>query len=384
MAEKTIGIILHGATGRICSTQHLKNALAPIRQEGGLPVNGDRIVPRIVLVGRDEARLAQVARAHGVTEWTASLDAALADPGVSIFFDAAATEQRPAVIEKAIAAGKHIYAEKPVAPSVARAQALLLAIKARGLKAGAVEDKTYLPGLQKLARLVNEGFFDRIISFRLEFGLWVFDGTEIPCQRPSWNYRRSGGGGLISDMHPHWRYTIETILGRIRRVVATAGTATPVRIDERGERYDVDVDDTATTLVELEGGATGVIMASWATRVRRDDLLTLAVDGTRGSAVAGLHRCYIQSIANTPKASHFNVSQDIGADYREGWGQAPDLGALTNPYRVGWEAFLRHVVADAPLRADFAAGIRDVALAEACYRSAAEGRWVTLEETLAG
>jgi predicted dehydrogenase len=384
MAEKTIGIILHGATGRICSTQHLRNSLAPIRDEGGLPVDGDRIVPRLILVGRDKTRLAAVAQAHGVAEWTTSLESALADPSFTIFFDAAATQQRASVIEKAIAAGKHIYAEKPVAGSVAQGLALMRAIKARGLKAGAVEDKTFLPGLQKLARLVSEGFFGRIIGFRLEFGLWVFDGTQAPCQRPSWNYRRSGGGGLISDMHPHWRYMIETILGPIRRVVATAATATPVRIDERGERYEVDVDDTATTLVELESGATGVIMASWATRVRRDDLLTLAVDGTEGSAVAGLHRCYTQSIGDTPTASHFNVSQDIGVDYRLSWSQTPDLGKLTNPYRVGWEAFLRHVVADTPLRADFAAGIRDVALAEACYRSAAEGRWVTLAEVLRG
>jgi predicted dehydrogenase len=288
------------------------------------------------------------------------------------------------VIAKAIAAGKHIYAEKPVAPSVAQGLALLRAIEERGLKAGAVEDKLYLPGLTKLSRLAAAGFFGRIITFRLEFGFWVFDGSETTCQRPSWNYRRSGGGGLILDMYPHWRYVIEGLLGPIRRVVATAATAIPARVDERGERYQVDVDDTSTTLVELEGGAVGVIMASWATRVRRDDLLTLAVEGTHGSAVAGLHRCYMQAMVQTPKASHFNVSLDTGTDYRANWSEAPDVGALPNPYRVGWEGFLRHVVAGTPLRADFAAGIRDVALAEACYRSAAEARWVTLEDHIKG
>src|SRR5712672_1617837 len=315
MPTKTIGIIVNGATGRIGSTQHLANALVPIRREGGLAVGGDCIVPRLLLVGRDAGRLAQIAAAYGVTQWSTDLDAALADPSFTIFFDAAATHQRRQTLDKAIAAGKHLYTEKPVALSAADGLALLAAARARGLKHGAVEDKQYLPGLQKLAALSRGGFFGRVVGFRLEFGWWVFDGIERPSQRPSWNYTRAGGGGLILDMYPHWRYVIENILGPIRRVVTAAATAVPQRIDETGARYSVDVEDTATTLVELKDGAFGTIMSSWATRVRRDDLMTFGVDGTGGSAIAGLHRCRVQTNAGTPTVKHFNQTGDLAIDY---------------------------------------------------------------------
>src|SRR3954470_4510897 len=223
-ATKTIGIIVNGATGRICSTQHLQNALVPIRQEGGLVAGEDRILPRVLLVGRDRERVATVARTYGIDEWTTDLDQALADPAFTIFFDAAATHQREAVLRKAITAGKHVYSEKPLAASAAQARDLLAAAELRGVRHGAVEDKIYLPGLQKLHRLANDGFFGRIVNVRPEFGWWVFDGTEVPCGRPSWNYRRAGGGGLILDMVPHWLYLIEDIIGPIARVVATAWT----------------------------------------------------------------------------------------------------------------------------------------------------------------
>jgi predicted dehydrogenase len=375
MATRTIGIIVNGATGRIGSTQHLANALVPIIAEGGLPIGDDRLMPRLLLVGRDADRLAVVARKHGVAAWSTDLDAALADPAYPIFFDAAATQQRLAVIEKALAAGKHVYSEKPVAPTAEQGRALLERATARGLKHGAVEDKVHLPGLQQLAALVRKGTLGRIVGFRLEFGWWVFDGSEQPCQRPSWNYR-SGGGGLILDMYPHWRYIIETIVGRIVRVASSQWIATPERVDEHGERYAVAVEDSAATLVELEGGAFGTILSSWATRVRRDDLLTLQVDGTKGSAVAGLHRCHVQSLALTPPIAHFSVMKDIAADYCDGWTEAPPLASYTNPYRVGWEKFLRHVATDAPMPSDFAAGVRDVAFAEACHRSMRERTWI--------
>jgi predicted dehydrogenase len=378
MASKTIGIILNGATGRICSTQHLANALIPIRGEDGLPVGDDLLMPRLLLAGRNAERLAAVAKTHGVEHWTTDLDAALADPAYAIFFDAAATHQRAQVLARAIAAGKHVYSEKPVAPTVAEGRALLKAARTRGLSHGAVEDKIHLPGLQKLAALTKNGALGRIVGFRLEFGWWVFDGNERPSQRPSWNYRAAGGGGLILDMYPHWRYVIETIVGRIVRVASAAWTATPERADERGERYAADVEDSATTMVELENGAFGTILSSWATRVRRDDLLTLQVDGSKGSALAGLHRCHVQTTAQTPPVAHFSVMKDLGVDYRGGWTDAPALPFYRNPYRVGWEAFLRHVATGAPLASDFAAGIRDVAFAEACHRSMAERTWIAL------
>ena len=377
MTKQTIGIIVNGATGRIGSTQHLANALVPIINEGGLRLGDDRLLPRLLLVGRDPDRVAAVARAHGLADWTTDLDLALSSPDHAIFFDAAATEQRISTLEKAIAAGKHVYSEKPLAASTASGRGLLKRARSRGLKHGIVEDKIHLPGMQKIAALTRGGSLGRIVGFRLEFGWWVFDGSERPCQRPSWNYRR-GGGGLILDMYPHWRYVIESIVGRIVRVASAQWTAVPERIDEGGKPYAVAVEDSAATLVAIEGGAFGTIQSSWATRVRRDDLLTLQVDGTAGSAIAGLHRCHVQSSAETPAIAHFNVMKDLGQDYRDGWREAPPLASYCNPYRVGWEQFLRHVAREAPLACDFAAGLRDVAFAEACHRSMTERAWVDM------
>ena len=377
MPTQTIGIIVNGATGRICSTQHLKNSLIAIRDQGGLAVGDKQVIPRPMLVGRDAARLGEVARSYGVADWTTDVDAALADAAFPVFFDAAATGGRLALLKKAVAAGKHIYSEKPVVPSVADGRALLAAAQARGLKHGAVEDKLYLPGFRKLARVLSEGTLGRIVGFKLEFGWWVFDGVEAPTQRPSWNYRRATGGGLVLDMFPHWRYVIEGLLGRIRRVAAATSTAIPERVDERGERYQVDVEDGASALVELESGAFGTILSSWATRVRRDDLLMLQIDGTAGTAIAGLHRCRVQTKA--PPVANFLLDRDPDIDYRAGWSEVAADAPIINSYRAGWEKFLRHLVSGAPLDSDLSAGIRDVAFAEACYRSMAERRWVEIE-----
>jgi predicted dehydrogenase len=379
MALTEIGIIVNGATGRIGSTQHLANALGPIRAEGGLDVGGDRVRPRLLLVARTAAKLADIAKTYDA-EWTTDLDAALGRPEFSIFFDAAATSQRVSALSKAIAAGKHIYSEKPVAPTVAQGLELLRAAQARGLRTGAVEDKVNLPGLRKLARLADDGFFGRVTGFKLEFGWWVFDGNERPSQRPSWNYMKSGGGGMTSDMYPHWRYIIEDILGPIRRVVSAISTAQPERVDEQGARFAVDVDDSATTMLEMESGAIGTIVSSWATRVRRDDLVTLQIDGTGGSAVASVHRCWKQSAASTPSLRHINPDADGGTDHFAAWREVESAGPHINPYRAGWEVFLRHVVAGTPLRSDLKAGIRDVQLVEACYRSASERRWVDFND----
>jgi predicted dehydrogenase len=379
LAVREVGIIVNGATGRIASTQHLANALLPIRAEGGLAVGDDRVMPRLLLAGRDEKRLAELARGNGIDRWTTNLDAALSDPGYSVFFDAATVQRVPA-LSKAVAAGKHIYSEKPVALSVADGMSLLAAARARNLKHGAVEDKIFLPGLQKLAQLADKKFFGRVTGFRLDFGWWVFEGFERKSQRPSWNYQRSGAGGLTMDMYPHWRYVIESILGPIRRIVAATATSIPQRADEIGTRYDVDVDDTSLTLAELANGAIGTIVCSWATRVRRDDLMTFQIDGTGGSAIAGLHRCWAQSAGDTPDVRHINPMVDINFDYRRDWKEVSGPVDSTNPYRIGWERFLRHIASGEPLVSDLSAGVRDVKLVEACYRSAAEGRWIVLDD----
>jgi predicted dehydrogenase len=382
MAKRAAGIIINGATGRIGSTQHIANVLAPIRAEGGLPVGNDEIVPKLLFVGRDATELERLAHKFEAA-WSTDLDAALAEPAYEILCDTAASYSRPTVLGKAIAAGKHVYAEKPLASSVAEGLALLRAAQARGVKAGAVEDKLFLPGFQKLAKILQSGFFGRIIGFRLDFGWWVFDGTEIPCQRPSWNYQKAGGGGLVFDMYPHWRYVLEGLLGPIARVVAAINTGIPERIDERGQRYRVDVEDSAHALVMLESGAIGVIWSSWASRVHRDDLLTLQIDGTKGSALTTLHHCFTQLSAQAPRTQHFNVAVDGNIDYRTHWVELHEEIVRKNPYRFGWEAFLRHVYGGEPMRADFAAGIRDVQLAEACIRSIGTGAWVGMEKLAA-
>ena len=383
MATQELGIILHGATGGICSFQHLRNSLMPIIKEGGLEVGVGRILPKLLLVGRNEERLAKLAAEHGGLDWTTDLGAALANPAYPVFFDAAATHMRVGVLERAIAAGKHIYTEKPVAPGVQEGMALLRAARAKDLKHGAVEDKLFLPGFLKLRRVVESGFLGRVIGFQIQFGWWVFDGIEAECQRPSWNYRKAGGGGLISDMHPHWRYIVEGVLGPISRVAALSWTGQTERADEAGERFDVDVEDNAHTLLELESGARGAILSSWSTRVRREDLVTFQVDGTAGSAVAGLRRCWKQAAGDTPLVRGFLMGRDadtmdVSVDYRERWEEEPDAATYKNPYRYGWERFIRHVAGDEPFYADLSAGIRDVRLAEACLKSAQEGGWVDM------
>jgi predicted dehydrogenase len=384
MAIRELGIIVHGATGRIASTQHLANALAPIIAEGGLDAGGGvTVMPNLILAGRNEAKLAGIARAANVDNWTTDLDAVLADDAYPVFFDAAATHLRLPLLRRAIDAGKHIYAEKPVAPSTRDGLAILAAGKAKGLKMGAVEDKINAPGYRKLAKLATDGFFGRVVNFRLDFGWWVFDGLQAPANRPSWNYQKSGGGGLFPDMYCHWRYVVESMMGAMKRITAAGWTAQPKRADEAGSTFDVDVEDSCSVIVELESGAFGTITSSWAQRVIGDDLVHFQIDGTKGSAVAGMRRCRAQAAGSTPDIRGFNLGGDAGTmDYRvdhaANWVEVPEAGPYINLYRVGWEQFLCHVAADAPLKSDYAAGIRDVQFAEACLQSSETGAWVSM------
>jgi len=378
MADHRIGVIINGATGRMGTTQHMANLLA-IAAEGGLPLrNGDRLVPDLMLVGRDADRLGALAAAHGGLRWTTNLAEALAGPD-NIFMDCAATGDRPARVRQAIAAGKHIHIEKPTAPTVDEAMELArLADKAR-VKHGVIQDKLFLPGFAKLQFVKNAGFFGRLLSIKIDAGSWVFDGTTQECQRPSWNYKRAEGGGIALDMMAHWRYMIDRLAAPVTGVSALMSTAIPQRVDERGQPYTVDVEDTSHALLKLAGGAVGVITNSWATRVRRDDTMVVQIDGTAGSAVAGRMRCFTQSAVNTPEA-FFGGGRPANMDFLAQWQEVPDTLPVKNPFRHCWEAFLRHVGEDAPYVPTLVEGAKAVQLADLAYRSVAEGRWMRVPE----
>lgn len=376
MATEKINIIVEGATGRLGGNQHLRSLL-DIRREGGLPLrNGGRLVPELLVLGRDADKLSALAAAHGLA-WSTDRDACLADAQNSIYFDVSATAGRIERARKAIAAGKHVYLEKPIAESLEDALALVRHAERSGVRHGVVQDKLFLPGLHKLRQVRDSGFLGKVLSAKLDFGWWIFDGELTPAQRSSWNYRKRDGGGLVLDMFPHWRYIVDHLIGAIGSVSCRVTTEVPQRRDERGDRYEVDVEDTAFATFQLHGGALVQVSSSWATRVRRDDMLTIQVDGTHGSAVCGLHRCYVQSVATTPKP-HWNIEAERKESFDDQWQEVPDVDAYKNSYRAGWELFLRHVVEGSPFPSPLIEGAKGIQLVDACYRSHAERRWVDL------
>lgn len=378
MASKRLGIIMHGVTGRMGMNQHLIRSILAIRDQGGVTLsNGDTIMPDPLLVGRNEEKLSSLAKAHGVERWTTDIDAALTNDD-EVFFDSAATNMRAGLLTRAMEAGKHVYCEKPTAETLDDALELVRVADRTGVKSGVVQDKLFLPGLVKLKRLVDDGFFGRILSVRGEFGYWVFEGDGQPAQRPSWNYRKADGGGIILDMLPHWRYVLDNIIAPVKSVSCIGTTHIPERWDETGDRYDADADDAAYATIELEGGVIAHINSSWCTRVRRDDLVTFHVDGTHGSAVAGLTSCLCQARSETPKPV-WNPDEPQPIDFYEDWVDAPDNGDFGNGFKAEWEMFIRHVAEDAPFHWDLREGAKGVQLAEAAMQSWRERRWVDIE-----
>ncbi|WP_328848294.1 Gfo/Idh/MocA family oxidoreductase [Micromonospora zamorensis] len=380
MTRRSIGIIVNGVTGRMGYRQHLVRSLLAIRESGGVALaDGTTIWPEPVLVGRNETKLRELAERHGLTDWTTDLTSALARDDVEIYFDAQVTQQREKAIRQAIEAGKHIYTEKPLAEDTAAALDLARAADAAGVRTGVVQDKLFLPGLRKLKRLIDGGFFGRILSVRGEFGYWVFEGDWQPAQRPSWNYRTEDGGGITSDMFPHWHYVLEELFGRVTAVSCVTATHVPQRVDETGQVYQATADDAAYGIFELDGGIIAQINSSWTVRVYRDELVEFQVDGTEGSAIAGLRNCRVQHRAVTPKPV-WNPDLPATEDFRAQWAEVPDNEEFDNGFKVQWEAYLRHVVAGEPFRWDFLAGARGVQLAELGLRSAREGGRIEVPE----
>jgi predicted dehydrogenase len=380
MAKKNVGIIMNGVTGRMGTNQHLVRSILAIREQGGVTLDGGTVLwPEPVLVGRDEAKLRALAEAHGLSRVSTDLDACLADPANSIYFDAQTTSRRAPALRAAIAAGKHVYCEKPVSDSLDEAVALAKLAKERGVRHGVVQDKLFLPGIRKLKRLIDSGFFGRIFSIRGEFGYWVFEGDWQPAQRPSWNYRSEDGGGIVMDMLSHWRYVLDHTFGPVRRVSCHCATHIPRRWDERDQPYDCTAEDTAYANFEIDGGIVAQMNSSWCVRVYRDELLQIQVDGTHGSAVAGLRGCRVQHRVNTPKPV-WNPDLPSTVDFFDGWQEVPDNQEFDNAFKVEWEMFLRHVETGSPFKHDLVEGAKGVQLGELAMRSWREGRWLDVPE----
>mgnify|MGYP003393598276 CR=1 FL=1 len=376
MSEQRLGIIMYGVTGRMGTNQHLARSIAAIREQGGVRLqDGTRVMPDPILVGRNEEKLRALAKAHNVERWTTDLDRAMADKNDTVFFDAATTQMRPTLLKRAIALGKHIYCEKPVATNLTDAIDLYRLAQKAGVKHGVVQDKLWLPGLLKLKMLIDSGFFGRILSVRGEFGYWVFEGDLQPSNRPSWNYRSEDGGGVILDMLCHWRYVLDNLFGGVKSVTCLGATHIPKRWDEEGKPYQATADDAAYATLQLESGVIAHINSSWCVRVRRDDLVTFQVDGTHGSAVAGLQRCHSQARVNTPKPVwNPDVPQTI--DFFNTWQEVPNNIAYDNAFKAEWELFIRHVCEDAPFKWNLLEGAKGVQLVECALQSWKERRWV--------
>ncbi|OJX75679.1 MULTISPECIES: Gfo/Idh/MocA family protein [unclassified Leifsonia] len=376
----SIGIIMNGVSGRMGYRQHLVRSILAIREQGGVLLSdGTRVQVEPLLVGRSEEKLAELAKRHDIPDYTTDLDAALADDRWQIYADFLVTKARSTAIRKAIAAGKAIYTEKPTAESFEEALELARLADEAGIKNGVVHDKLYLPGMRKLKRLIDSGFFGRILSVRGEFGYWVFEGDWQAAQRPSWNYRAEDGGGIVVDMFPHWSYVLENLFGRVESVYAHAVTEIPQRVDEQGRPYAATADDAAYAIFQLAGGVTAQLNSSWTTRVNRDELVEFQVDGTHGSAVVGLFGCKIQPRNATPKPV-WNPDLADEHDYDGDWIESPANDVFENGFKTQWEEFLRHVLEDGPNAFDFLAGARGVQLAEEGLRSSREGRRIDLAE----
>lgn len=376
----TVGIIMNGVTGRMGTNQHLMRSIVAIRQQGGVKISDQEVIlPDPILVGRNPAKLEKLAQMSGIEKWTTDVESLLADPYYTVYFDAQTTLRRVEFVSKAIQAGKHIYCEKPTAMTTDEAYKLYELARDAGVKHGVVQDKLWLPGFLKIKQLIDTGFFGRIFAVRGEFGYWVFEGDSVPAQRPSWNYRKEDGGGVISDMLCHWRYLLDNLFGKVKAVSCLGATHIPQRWDEEEQPYTCTAEDAAYSTFELEGDIVAHFNSSWAVRVRRDDLVTLQVDGTKGSAVAGLRQCYIQPYGATPKPV-WNPDIESPINYFDNWMVMPETQTYDNAFKVEWELFLRHIVKDESFRWNLLEGAKGVQLAEKGLESWKQRAWMDVPE----
>lgn len=375
----TVGIIMNGVTGRMGLNQHLRRSIYAIMQQGGVKLSDpETIMPKPLLVGRNVGKLREISKECGGLDFTTDLEGALSDASYTVYFDAQTTDRRAESVKRAIAAGKHIYCEKPIADRLEVAIELYELAKKAEVKHGVVQDKLWLPGVLKLKRLMELGFFGKVLSVRGEFGYWVFEGDTVPAQRPSWNYRKEDGGGIILDMLCHWRYVLDGVFGKVKSVSCLGATHVPQRVDEQGRSYACTADDSAYATFELANGVIAHFNSSWCVRVRRDDLLTLQVDGSKGSAVAGLRECWVQHYGTTPRPV-WNPDVPQPLNFFEGWQKVPEQEPFDNAFKRQWELFLRHVVKDEPFPWDLREAAKGVQLAEAGLESWRRRCWVDLE-----
>lgn len=379
MSEHRVGIIMNGVTGRMGTNQHLIRSILSIQKQGGVKLqNGDTIMPVPTLMGRNASKLEHLCKTHGVEKYSTNLDELLDDQNQHIYFDAQVTGRRHQDVTKAIKAGKHVYCEKPTGVDSSEALSLYKLAEEAGIKHGVVQDKLWLPGLVKIQHLIETGFFGKVLSVRGEFGYWVFEGHTIAAQRPSWNYRKEDDGGIIVDMLCHWRYVLDNLFGEVKAVSCLGATHISERIDEEGQAYQATADDAAYATFELQTGVIAHFNSSWTVRVRRDDLLSLQVDGTKGTAVAGLRECYIQNYENTPKPV-WNPDEPQSINFFDGWTKVLDQKNYENAFKAEWELFLKHVVADEPFRWNLLEGAKGVQLAEKGIESWQKRAWVNID-----
>jgi len=371
---------MNGVTGRMGTNQHLMRSILPILKQGGVQLSDNEIImPDPVLVGRNPQKLEKLSKDSGINKWTVDIDDVINDPNYSVYFDAQTTGLRFKSLKKAIEAGKNIYCEKPSAPTTAEAYELYSIAEKHKIKHGVVQDKLWLPGIQKLKLLISEGFFGKILSVRGDFGYWVFEGNQIPSQRPSWNYMKEEGGGIILDMFPHWCYILENLFGRVMSVFCLGATFIKKRWDENKRPYKCTADDAAYAIFELKDGIIAQFHSSWINRVRRDDLLTIQIDGTKGSAVCGLRKCYVQSYSNTPRPV-WNPDVETSINYEDDWLEVPDDGNYDNAFKIQWELFLKHVVKNQPFQWDLLEGAKGVQLSEKGYESWKKERKISIPQ----